>query len=106
MSKFRLGFLIAALFAVPVAFGQIPPKPDDKKDPQEKFEPKGAPGAGQKFLARLLEGNRQIFHIQKHITHENVFRGSNASRTASPIKISNVSMVDIRIKIVKPSHGA
>ena len=54
MSKFRLGFLIAALFAVSVASGKVPPKPDDKKDPQEKFEPKGAPGAGQKFLARFV----------------------------------------------------
>ena len=53
MSKFRLGVLIAALIAIPVASGQAPPKPDDKKDPQEKFEPKGAPGAGQKFLARF-----------------------------------------------------
>lgn len=28
-------------------------KPDDKQDPQEKFEPKGAAGAGQKFLAHF-----------------------------------------------------
>ncbi len=53
MSKFRLGILIAALVAIPMASGQAPPKPDDKKDPQEKFEPKGAPGAGQKFLVRF-----------------------------------------------------
>lgn len=53
MSKCFLVILMAALFAIPVASGQAPPKPDDKKDPQEKFEPKGAPGAGQKFLARF-----------------------------------------------------
>ncbi len=53
MSKCFLVILTAALSSAPTAFAQAPPKPDDKKDPQEKFEPKGAPGAGQKFLARF-----------------------------------------------------
>lgn len=30
-----------------------PESKDDKKDPQSKFEPKSAPGIGQKFLARM-----------------------------------------------------
>src|ERR1700733_12709553 len=36
----------------------------------------------------------------------NVLRGSNASRTASPMKISNDSMIATAKKPVKPSHGA
>src|SRR6266446_1867992 len=36
----------------------------------------------------------------------NVLRGSNASRTASPMKISNDSMMATAKKPVKPSHGA
>src|SRR3977135_492786 len=36
----------------------------------------------------------------------NVLRGSNASRTASPMKISNDSMIATAKNPVKPSHGA
>src|ERR1700748_2805713 len=36
----------------------------------------------------------------------NVLRGSNASRTASPMKISSDSMIATAKKPVKPSHGA
>src|ERR1700676_3286217 len=36
----------------------------------------------------------------------NVLRGSNASRTASPMKISSDSMMATAKKPVKPSHGA
>ncbi len=45
------GFLAAAYLAA-TAFGQAPA--GDKKDPQEKFEPKSGPGAGQKFLAKFV----------------------------------------------------
>src|SRR5688572_5251615 len=38
--------------------------------------------------------------------HRKVLRGSKASRTASPTKISNDSMIDIVKKAVSPSHGA
>src|SRR3954447_23113765 len=38
--------------------------------------------------------------------YRNVLRGSNASRTASPIKISSDSMIATAKKPVKPSHGA
>src|SRR5580704_4951082 len=38
--------------------------------------------------------------------HLNVLRGSNASRTASPMKINNDSMIATAKKPVKPSHGA
>src|ERR1700757_4321852 len=36
----------------------------------------------------------------------NVFRGSKASRTASPMKISSDSMIATAKKPVRPSHGA
>src|SRR3954465_7341103 len=38
--------------------------------------------------------------------HLNVLRGSKASRTASPIKISSDSMIATAKNPVKPSHGA
>src|SRR6267154_4096459 len=38
--------------------------------------------------------------------HLNVLRGSNASRTASPMKINSDSMIATEKKPVKPSHGA
>src|SRR6195256_3078016 len=38
--------------------------------------------------------------------HLNVLRGSNASRTASPMKIRSDSMMATAKKPVKPSHGA
>src|ERR1700738_1928415 len=38
--------------------------------------------------------------------YRNVLRGSNASRTASPMKISSDSMIATAKKPVKPSHGA
>ena len=53
MSKARSGFLPIALIVSAMAHGQPPTPPGDKKDSEEKFEPKGAPGAGQKFLARF-----------------------------------------------------
>lgn len=44
--------LLAALLTAATAVGQQP-KTDDKKDPQQQFEPKSAPGEGQKFLAKM-----------------------------------------------------
>src|SRR6195256_3443023 len=38
--------------------------------------------------------------------YRNVLRGSNASRTPSPMKISSDSMIATEKKPVKPSHGA
>src|SRR5439155_14794886 len=38
--------------------------------------------------------------------YRNVLRGSKASRTASPMKISSDSMIATEKKPVKPSHGA
>src|SRR5664279_4030041 len=39
-------------------------------------------------------------------TYRNVLRGSNASRTASPMKIRSDSMIATAKNPVKPSHGA
>src|SRR6202795_3278793 len=46
------------------------------------------------------------YHRDLPQIHLNVLRGSNASRTASPMKISNDSMMATAKKPVKPSHGA
>src|SRR5579885_1708053 len=40
------------------------------------------------------------------VAHQNVFRGSKASRTASPMKIRSESMMAMEKKPVRPSHGA
>src|SRR4030081_3382248 len=45
-------------------------------------------------------------NIPYHKIYLNVLRGSNASRTASPMKISNDNMMATAKKPVKPSHGA
>src|SRR6195952_5880420 len=52
------------------------------------------------FMAHLyqVEALPQIYR--------NVFLGSNASRTPSPMKISSDSMIATAKKPVKPSHGA
>src|ERR1700712_6076558 len=52
------------------------------------------------FMAHLyqVEALPQIYR--------NVFLGSNASRTASPMKISSDSMMATAKNPVKPSHGA
>src|SRR2546430_12605055 len=47
-----------------------------------------------------------LYHAHLPQIHLNVLRGSNASRTASPMKISNDSMMPTAKKPVKPSHGA
>ena len=43
-------------------------------------------------------------HVRSH--QENVFLGSNASRTASPTKISRLSISEITKNPVSASHGA
>lgn len=46
-------FLPAILLALAAAVGSGQ-TPDKKKDPQQAFEPKSAPGAGQKFLEKFV----------------------------------------------------
>src|SRR3954447_10978550 len=45
-------------------------------------------------------------HRSIHVDHLNVLRGSKASRTASPMKISSDSMIATEKKPVRPSQGA
>ncbi len=60
-----------------------------------------------KFGAALPEGHAQIAHIEKRcLAHAIVFRGSKASRTASPMKINSESMMAMTKKPVRPSQGA
>src|ERR1043166_6153143 len=73
----------------------------------------------QHLTGALAEGDRQILDRQQRLArlrrrrvlcgplaHRNVFRGSKASRTASPMKISSDSMMAMAKKPVRPSHGA
>src|SRR6266852_827608 len=63
--------------------------------------------------AGLMKSYRQIADIEQGLVdgihagpYRNVLRGSNASRTASPMKINSESMMATGKKPVKPSHGA
>src|SRR2546430_10883193 len=47
-----------------------------------------------------------LYYAELPQIHLNFLRGSNASRTASPMKISNDSMMATAKKPVKPSHGS
>src|SRR6478752_2752451 len=63
---------------------------------------------GQKLARASSEGDRQVADGQQSLVraHLKVFLGSNASRTASPMKINNESMIAMLKKPVSPSHGA
>src|SRR5271170_682100 len=55
----------------------------------------------------LAEGDRKVAHIEeRRLAHVKVFLGSNASRTPSPMKISNDSISAMMKKPERPSHGA
>src|SRR3982074_484756 len=62
--------------------------------------------------AGLMKRHRQVADVEQrlvagiHAAHLKVLRGSNASRTASPMKISSDSMMATAKNPVKPSHGA
>src|SRR6202030_3759779 len=56
--------------------------------------------------AAAAEGDGEIADGEEGFGHAYVFRGSNASRTASPIKINNDSISATVKKPVRPSHGA
>src|SRR5208282_6031228 len=59
-------------------------------------------------LASLREGDRQVAHVNegRDAAHENVFLGSKASRTASPMKMSSESISAVTAKAESPIHGA
>src|SRR5262245_63070593 len=55
----------------------------------------------------LMKIDRQIVDDEKRLAHHlNVFRGSKASRTASPTKTSSDSISETTTKLVMPSQGA
>jgi hypothetical protein len=64
------------------------------------------------FARAVVERHREDADVEQrrsgrvHRRHPNVLRGSKASRTASPTKISSESMMPTVKKPVKPSHGA
>src|SRR3954471_986516 len=60
-----------------------------------------------------MKRHREIANVEQRLVdgvhakpYLNVLRGSNASRTASPMKISSDSMIATAKKPVKPSQGA
>src|SRR5450830_644987 len=64
--------------------------------------------ADQRHRRALAEGEREIANREQCFgrAHRKVFRGSKASRTASPMKISSDSITAMLKKPVNPSHGA
>src|SRR5207245_6674743 len=52
-----------------------------------------------------VEADGEIAHGEERRVHR-VFRGSNASRTASPMKMRRLSMTASNTKPVRPSQGA
>ena len=59
-------------------------------------------------LAALREGDRELAHVEERVglAHENVFLGSKASRTASPMKMRSDSINAVTTKAESPIHGA
>src|SRR5262249_16115278 len=64
------------------------------------------PAHGLHLARTAPEGDVQIADGEEGFVHRaNVFFGSTASRTASPMKISSVSMTAVTANAVMPSHG-
>src|SRR5439155_10208869 len=67
---------------------------------------------GEHLARSLAEGDGEVLDLEQrlrggvHRAHPNVFLGSKASRTPSPMKISNDSMVATVMKPQMPSQGA
>ena len=66
----------------------------DQRQRPALLEPEGDAVDDGLALAALRKGDREIAHVDKRrgLAHENVFRGSKASRTASPMKMSSESI--------------
>src|SRR5262249_6956963 len=67
----------------------------------------------KRAAALTMEGHREITNGKQRLVdgvhgdpYVNVLRGSNASRTASPMKIKSESMIATEKKPAKPSQGA
>ena len=86
------------------------PEPEfaDQRQRAALFEPKGDAIDDRAPLAALREGDRQLAHVEKRrgLAHKNVFLGSKASRTASPMKMRSESMSAVTAKADSPIQGA
>src|SRR5690349_2063972 len=60
----------------------------------------------QHVALALTEGDGEILDGKQGLCHRNVFLGSKASRTASPMKMRRLSIRAITKKPARPSHGA
>src|SRR5205814_6315071 len=66
----------------------------------------------QRFLAAMPKRDREIVDLEElvqggvFVVHVNAFRGSKASRTASPMKINSDSMMATEKNPASPSQGA
>src|SRR3981189_3886677 len=85
----------------------------DQRHALATLDLKGNMIARGRGAARLMKRHRQIADVEQRLVdrvhaaaYRNVLRGSNASRTASPMKISSDSMMATAKNPVKPSHGA
>ncbi len=78
----------------------------DQRDRFARTDIKGDMVDGQCLLLTLAEQDGKVANGKKFMrAHENVFRGSNASRVASPTKISSESISEMTKKPVRPSQG-
>ena len=80
----------------------------DQRQRATFFKPKGNAIDDCAPLAALSESDRELAHVEKRLglAHKNVFLGSKASRTASPIKMRSESMSAVTAKAESPIQGA
>src|SRR5580698_8563058 len=72
------------------------------------FKPKRDSIDDRATLAPLREGDRKLAYVKERLglAHKNVFRGSKASRTASPMKMRSESISAVTAKAESPIQGA
>src|SRR5690606_1500239 len=78
----------------------------DERHRLARFDVEGDAVDRERLAPRLPEGDREVFDGKQRPAHWKVFRGSKASRTASPVKIRSDSRIASVKKPVRPSHGA
>ena len=80
----------------------------DERQRAALVELKGDAIDDRALARRLGEGDGEFAHVEKRrgVAHENVFLGSKASRTASPIKMRSESMSAVTAKADSPIQGA
>src|SRR5580658_3244002 len=80
----------------------------DQRQRAALLQPEGDAVDDGPALAPLREGDRELAHVEERVglAHENVFLGSKASRTASPMKMRSDSISAVTAKAESPIHGA